>query len=468
VVVFLSVILGVALTHKNQNHTTIVQPSSSSSSSNSDDGCPHKTNHPQQHSMPFILEETTLKGSDAFPQDEFGFSVAVDEESNIAVIGAPGDGETESGMVYIFQRSGDTWVQQHKIRSPHIGDFFGNSVAISGRTMVVGAFADDTHGVFSGSARVFVQEKESTTNQDGVGGEWVHQQVLTAHDPSEYDHFGSSVGIDGDTIVIGSYRDDHNQNVDPNIKIDEGPTVLQDGGSAYVFVRSNNSWEEKAKLVPKDNEYKDEFGRSLAIHGDTIVIGAWREGECAYVFTRSSSTGAWSEVQTLTASDANYNDAFGTSVDIHEDTIVVGAIHDDHNGHPDAGSAYVFVRSGDDNKWVEQDKLMATDSDNGDHFGISVAIHGDVAVIGASKGNMDGGLWNTGSAYVFQRNDDNDWTQVSKLQGHDTAPNDHFGAAVAMDRNTLVVGAFYLDWEGMDFESGSAYMFRVEEDCDSP
>ena len=247
------------------------------------------------------------------------------------------------------------------------GDLFGFSVAISGETAVVGALSDDTAaGTDAGSAYVFVRS----------GISWSQQAKLTASDAAAGDDFGESVAISGNTIVVGADLDDDAGNF---------------SGSAYVFVRSGTSWSQQAKLTAGDAAAGDQFGFYVGISGETVVVGCLgddsggTEAGAAYVFVRSGTS--WSQQQKLTASDAAAGDLFGFSVTIGGDTVVVGAPLDDTGAGSDAGSAYVFVRSG--TSWSQQAKLTASDAAAGDQFGRNaVGISSDTVVVGAPFDDM--------------------------------------------------------------------------------
>lgn len=297
-------------------------------------------------------------------------------------------------------------------------DWFGLSVAVSGNTAVVGSPQDDDHGTNSGSAYVFVN--------DGSG--WTQQAKLTPSDPRPYYNFGHAVAIDGDTIVVGAQL------------LEPGPpyTLIQD---VYVFVRSGSSWVQQAKLSSGITAYADGFGDSLAIDGDTVVVGAFFTRlsgftygpGAAYVFVRSGST--WTRQAMLTAADAGASDRFGYSVDVHGDTIVVGANMDDDLGS-DSGSAYVFTRTG--SAWSQQAKLTASDGSAMDYFGEVVALSGDTAVVGARLDDDSGA--DSGSAYFFVRSGVA-WNQAYKATAGDAAAGQLFGTAVAIDGPTAAIGA---------------------------
>ena len=206
---------------------------------------------------------------------------------------------------------------------------------------------------------------------------------LLASDGAAGDVFGFEVAVSGDTAVVGAFRDD-----------DKGT----ESGSAYVFVRSGTTWTQQAKLLASDGAAGDEFGFSVAVSGDTAVVGAFRDDDkgtesgSAYVFVRSGTT--WTQQAKLLASDGRLFDIFGISIAVSGDTVVVGASFDDDNGSA-SGSAYVFARSG--TTWTQQAKLLASDGAFFDTFGTSVAVSGDTAVVGAfrddDKGTDSGSAW---------------------------------------------------------------------------
>jgi len=313
-------------------------------------------------------------------------------------------------------------------------DRFGSAVAVSedGKTIVIGARTDDLGATpEQGSAYVFERE--------GTG--FVFKQQLFAAG-SSINNFGTSVAISGNTIVVGSTGDFSNQ------------------GSAYVFVKQGGqTWVQQQWLSLNDGQPDDYFGHSVAISGDTIVVGAFGDDTgatsnhgAAYAFTRSGTT--WSLQQKLTASDLTAGDGFGNSVSLSGNTVVVGANSDDINGHQAQGSAYVFTRSG--TTWSQQQKLTASDGDANDWFGVAVAVDGDTAVIGAS-GRSSFLFSAHGSAYIFTRSGST-WTQQDKIGANDPGNNDFFGTSVAVKGDTAVIGAYYKTINSADL-TGAAYVF---------
>ncbi|MBN1795656.1 MAG: FG-GAP repeat protein, partial [Sedimentisphaerales bacterium] len=188
---------------------------------------------------------------------------------------------------------------------------------------------------------------------------------LLASDGEEADLFGDSVDISGDTAVIGAYGDNDNGS---------------NSGSAYIFCFNDSSWLQQAKLLTYDGAGYDYFGYFVAISGDTAVIGAFGDDDnggdsgSAYIFGFNGSS--WLQQAKLLASDGAAEDYFGFSVAISGDTAIIGAYSDDDNGY-DSGSAYIFHFNG--SSWLQQAKLLASDGADSDYFGFSVAISGDTA-----------------------------------------------------------------------------------------
>ena len=226
------------------------------------------------------------------------------------------------------------------------------------------------------------------------------------------------------------------------------------------------SLNEVKKLTASDAQANDLFGRSVAVSGDTAVVGALREdagGSLAgagYVFHRDQGgTGNWGEVKKITASDAQAEDRFGVSVAVSGDTAVVGAWLEDAGG-TDAGAAYVFHRDqGGAGNWGEVKKLTASDAHDGDGFGNSTAVSGDTVVVGAIWEDAGGSF--AGAAYVFQRNEGgaDNWGEVRKLTASDVQAVDNFGGSVAVSGDTAIVSATFEDAGGE--HASAAYVFDL-------
>jgi len=375
-----------------------------------------------------LLENSKLTASDGAALDFFGYSVAI--AGDTVVVGAPldDDNSTSSGSAYVYISTGTTWTQQTKLTASDSAENnnFGRSVAIAGDIIVVGAYVANND---RGSAYVFKH----------TGTTWTQQAKLTASDGAANDWFGLSVAISGNTVVVGANLDDDNGTA---------------SGSAYVFTLTGTAWTQQAKLTASDGAGFDQFGYSVAIAGNTIVVGA-RFGGSAYVFAHSG-TSTWTQQAKLTTSDGAALDQFGWSVAIEGDTIVVGANQDDVNGITDSGSACVFTRTG--TIWTEQAKLTASDGAENDGFGVSVVIAGGTIVVGANE-DANSNRGSSGSIYVFTRTGVT-WTQQAQLTASDATLDDEFGFSVAIDVDTLVVGAYNADNDN-SADSGSAYVYDL-------
>jgi hypothetical protein len=280
----------------------------------------------------------------------------------------------------------DPWIQQAELTASDgaAEDNFGNSVAVSGTTAVVGAW---NHTVGSntgqGVAYVFVE----------TGGTWSQQAELTEPYAAAYNNFGSSVAVSGSTAVVGApcY---------PRVFSNCYPT--SDSGAAYVFVQSDGTWSQQAELTASDGAAYDWFGGSVAVSGSTAVVGANQhtvgsngQQGTAYVFVKSGGT--WTQQQELTASDGVAGDQFGASA-IDGSMIVVGASQHTFGSNGQQGAAYVFVESG--GTWSQQQELIASDGAAGDAFGNAVAISGSTGAVGALNHTV-GSNTKQGAAYVF-------------------------------------------------------------------
>jgi len=300
----------------------------------------------------------------------------------------------------------------------------------------------------------FVLSLPSSGDPLGLGA--VQQSRLSATDAEALDEFGWSVAISGNTAVVGA------RNEDP----DYGKGPLASAGAAYIFVRSGATWIQEAKLVPKDAQPGDTFGVSVAIDGNTVVVGATGNDEddeenagAAYVFVRQGIT--WTQKAKLVASDPFKDDGFGVSVAIDGMTVAVGADGKDQLPLFDTGAAYVFLFRG--NSWDQKAKLISPDLSIGGYFGSSVALSGGRLVVGATEANPTG-LRGPGAAYVFKGRG-NSWHLETKLTAKDARNGDFFGHAVALSASTIVVGAVFKDADlgfGRITNTGAAYVFAPE------
>jgi hypothetical protein len=385
-------------------------------------------------------------------------------------------------------------------------EWFGSAVSISGDTAVVGTpYAD---GAAMGAAYIFQR------NQSGLDN-WGEVVKLTASDGEQFDEFGESVSISGNTVAVGAayessgattqqgavYIFDRNQGgpdnwgevvkILPPVPITNlyfGEAVSIDGdtlavgvqydiiggkdnqGSAYIFERDEggaDNWGFIKKIIAPDGGSYDYFGVSVSISKDTLAVGASGDGigintfqGSAYIFERNQGgPDNWGFVAKITASDGDEYYYFGLSVSLSKDTLVVGSIGS-NNG---LGSAYVFERDfGGSDNWGEFTALSALDSETGDNFGGSVSISDDAVVIGANLDSIDGNN-SQGSGYVFDRNQggENNWGMADKVTASDGEGGDHFGSSVSISSDTFIIGAYYDNVSGNNTQ-GSAYIFYLD------
>jgi hypothetical protein len=332
-------------------------------------------------------------------------------------------------------------------------DEFGHSVAVSGDAAVVGAWRHHSSkwGPEGGAAYVFERDQ-------GGAGAW--GEVATLHDLTTfgYDWFGYSVAVSGDTVVVGAPR------AEPSTTGSCGVYGC-DHGMAYVFERSRGAggtWVKVAELVPRDPQSKGEFGYSVAISGDTAVVGAPQHDAtgAAYVFERDGGGAhAWGQVAKLIAGGVAFGAELGHSVAISGDRVVIGAWRD-HAGSSLAGSAYVFERNlGGANAWGEAGKLTASDGQSLDWFGSSVAVDGDTTVVGAHGADGDCTIGDTVRALAFDPG-------TSILYGVDASSDELITIDTATGAGTPIGPLGFGAVTGLAFDSGTQTLYGADESFD--
>jgi len=423
---------------------------------------------------PGIQQQAYLKASNSGIDDSFGMSVAMSGDT--LVVGAINE-DGLNGAAYVFVRTAGVWSQQAYLNASNAqhGDHFGISVAISGNTVVVGAYHEDSDAtgvdgdesnddaLGSGAAYVFTR----------TGSDWSQQAYLKASNTQAGDSFGESVSISGDTVVVAAMEKD------------------DQAGAAYVFTRTDTSWSQQAYLKASNTQAGDKFGKSVALSDDTLVVGAYFEDSsatvingdetddlatsagAAYVFIRTETT--WSQQAYLKASNAEAGNRFGWSAAISGESVVIGATN---KGADFAGAAYVFNRSG--TSWSEQAYLQASNAGYADFLGTSVSISGDTLVVsaysedsnstGIDKDGTNNDAKDSGSAYIFTRTG-TDWSQFAYLKASNTEESDRFGWSATISGDTAVIGAIWEDSNAKGVngsednasarDSGAAYAFKL-------
>jgi parallel beta-helix repeat protein len=349
------------------------------------------------------------------------YGVGVHISGDYLIVGSPGDIFLgfETGAAYIYKRGLWDWYYKQMLLASDKGvyDSFGISVGMDGEYAIIGAFGDDDLGAASGSAYIFGLEDT----------QWIQQTKLRASDGAAGDEFGKTVSISGDFAIVGCpFHDDG----------------VSDSGAAYVYKREDTGWVEQAKLTASDRAAGDWFGWSVSLSGRYAIVGSRMDDDhgsgsgSAYIFEYRE--GQWVELQKLTASDGVRNANFGFSVFMRGDEVIVGAAYENDR----VGSAYIFERGG--TNWVEQAKLTASDGARSDYFGYSVSICDDFTIVGA-EGDDDRGDF-SGSAYIFKR-DVSGWSLHTKLTASDGTESDAFGDSVSIDGKYMAVGAIGDNWD---------------------
>jgi hypothetical protein len=339
-------------------------------------------------------ESATLIASDRAPGDGFGFSVSVCED--VAIVGAynDDDGGPDCGSAYIYRRVGGDWVEEAELLPSTGGpnDWFGYAVAVTGDMAIVGAQLADDNGLDSGAAYIY-------RLGSAIGG-WIEEAKLVASDGAAGEWFGCAVALSGDVALIGATCDDDNggfsgsayvYRFDGARWIEEAKLLPSDGGRSDSF-----GYSVALKLYASDAGMGDLFGYAVAVDDSLAVIGAVSDDDngsssgSAYVFRHDGE--AWAEEAKILPSDGAARADFGGSVAIAGETVIIGAEGDD-GAAPDSGSAYVYRFDG--SEWVEHAKLRASYGGGGDRLGVSVATDG-VTIIAGAVGDDD-----RGSASLF-------------------------------------------------------------------
>jgi trimeric autotransporter adhesin len=394
-------------------------------------------------------QQAYLKASNTGVNDGFGVSVAISGDT--IVVGARGEDSsatgvngnqndnsaTDSGAAYVFVRNGTNWTQQGYLKASNTGasDGFGQAMALFGDILVIGAGGErsnatgvngnqnDDSATSAGAAYVFVRN----------GTTWQQQAYLKASNTGANDFFGLAVGASADTVVVAARDEDSNA---IGVNGNQNDNSAASAGAAYVFVRDGTNWSQQAYLKASNTEAGDWFGWSVAISGNTIVVGALSEDSgatgvngnqsdnsatvagAAYVFVRAGTN--WGQQAYLKASNTAANDRFGHSIGFSGDVLVIGAIEEDSNakgvnGNQNdnsasaSGAAYAFARNG--TNWSQQAYLKASNTEANDYFGVSPAVSDDTVVIagwredsgatGVNGNQSDNSAATAGAAYVF-------------------------------------------------------------------
>lgn len=433
-----------------------------------------------------LLAKYPNGNSAAVPGMYYGQSVGI--SGNYAVVSAPddaydaagGDYKPMAGSVYVLVNDAGVWKPVAKLTAPVRNAYarFGASVAISGEYLVVGETgAIATGDGYLGLAHIFKRDQ-------GGAGAWGFVKSIQARGTNPGDSFGESVDISGDYIVVGARNDDFDVNDD---------NLVGNAGAAYIYEKNSggaDNWALVRKIAPGIRAVGDNFGYSIAIEGDLIVVGAPGEQEdaselvplpytgAAYIY-RKNHGGAnnWGQVKKFAPIVRAVHDGFGSTVDISGNNAIVGAPFEDEdqfdaNYISDAGAAYIFAKDeGGTDSWGQVRKLTATTRTADSWFGNGVKISGDFAAVASSFEDVDAQGQNfvngAGGAYLFKRDlaNSGQWISVQRLSPSTRIENDNFGRSLALSGTTLFVGAFGLAPEAGEpdvLNSGTVYVFQQD------
>lgn len=357
---------------------------------------------------------------------------------------------------------------------------FGSSGEISGTPTESAAAAEYTVSVTSG----LTGKVAATAKFNFEIEKWSQEAYLKAPNTDTLDQFGYSAAVSGDTVVVGTGLEDSNQTTITNGATASGDNSAANSGAVYVFKRSGTSWAHEAYLKAPNGEAGDTFGDSVAISGDTIVVGVPNEDSnqttitngatassnnaaansgAVYVFKRSGTS--WAQEAYLKAPNAEAGDRFGWSVAVNGDTIAVGALYEDSNqtsitngtsasgdnSETDSGAVYIFKRTGV--TWAQEAYVKASNAEAADSFGASVAVDADTLVVGApledsgqktitngTTASSDNARLGAGAVYVYKRTGST-WAQEAYLKAPNAEIENNLGSAVAISGDTIIAGA---------------------------
>lgn len=390
--------------------------------------------------------------SNVYPEEKYAFGVGVAmsalgipvPERNANATASPTIFISESagpgakpgtGVTYVYEKTASGWTVSNTLYDANATAWqaFGQVMQTRGNDVIIGG---PTANSFAGRAFVFSQ----------TGTTWTQQGELKGLDTIAGDGFGSAVAIDGNNALVGA------RFADP---------VAPASGAVYAFTRSGTAWTQSQKLTAAMPKQNDNFGQALLLDGTEALIASYNTS--AYPFPDSGGRihrwslagGTWTEGPTLRPNDASQNKQFGSSLARQGKWLVVGAPGESAVA-VNAGAVYVFERVGND--WIQRQKLSATDGMANDRFGGSVSIDGDWIVVGAT--NATGKTSDSGAAYVFEL--DGTWTFAGKLVASQGANGDEFGGSVAVSGDLVVVGAEHATAKGVP-NAGAAYVFTIPQ-----
>ncbi|MDH5655423.1 MAG: putative Ig domain-containing protein [Spirochaetia bacterium] len=484
------------------------------------------------------IQDAYIKATNAEGGDNFGNAVAID--GDYAVIGAYHETSGDSGIindddasitdsssastagaVYVLKRdlASGNWIQDAYLKPSNTksNDEFGNDVAISGDSIIVAAWNEDSNatsitnddGSHSGTygstsdnpGTAFIFKRDAAT------GDWIQDAHLKASNSQTGDNFGSSVSIYGEYAAVGASNEDSNAtsitNSDGSVSgTDAGPS--DNYGAVYIFRRnSSGDWIQDAYLKVPESDTDDDFGEAVTLHGAFLAASSRKEdsnqtgitntddtadtdnssdaGGAVYLFKLDTGTGLWSQDAYLKASNSGSGDEFGKSIDLYDNQLIVGSWKEDshdtavsnidgtHSALTDAtssedyGAAYIFKRDAVSGNWIQDAYLKPSDGVSLDRFGESVSVNQNFAVVGApEEASTAAGITNTdatgdantsdagtGAVYIFKKDPiTGNWIQDAYVKASNPGKTDNFGCDVSVSsEDRIVIGALNESFE---------------------
>ena len=399
--------------------------------------------------------------------NSFGFSVATfdgyaaysADQVNIA-------GVENAGKIYIAKQDCDGWSIYQELTLPDAINYcgFGTLIIMEGKTLAV-VGCDPVRGL--GGKAVYMYERDS----DDL---YKLKQKISRSENLIYDNYGTTLAISGNFMVVGAFYNSTDGNLG---------NYMENAGAAYIYHKdSNGNWDFVQKIVASDRERRDNFGNTVSIFENTIVVGAVEEGinwaGAAYVFEKNNNSNIWREVQKLTAYDfRGLQDRFGSTVKVTKDDIVISAPGEDDYDSAEsgdgggpltfAGSIYVFRKS-TNNQWTGFQKIRASDVSSAIGLGGKIEISNDKMAVGGGEKEYDntGALSKVfGRVYMFQKDNNNRWNEYQIVHPNIKNNSDMFGSSISMHKEDLFVGAV---WAGLDAKeqnyvgyAGAVYIFNT-------
>ncbi|MBN1231239.1 MAG: sortase [Anaerolineales bacterium] len=405
-----------------------------------------------------IPQNFNFSGSDSVTADEFGY--AIDVSGDYAVVSAPYkdssiglDPKINTGAVYVFKKDDTGWVEEAKLVASNAdaGDVFGISVAIDGTTIAVGATGFDREN----SAGETIDNVGAVYVFSLIEDEWEQTACLYYDDAEENEALGTSVDIDGNTIIAGAST--------------ATPNNIPDAGRAFIYIGNKNFWFLQTVLtLPPAGSIGAFFGSSVAISGNVAAVGALEAGGylgeagsgAVYLYKRYGGN-TWQAIDTLKGKDRMKNDFFGSSLDIQNGRLIVGAPLKDPeiNGRNIANGGEIYIFDEDNNgNWKETAAITSPAPQTFENFGSDVAIYGNTLLVGASGKNVAGAT-RSGGAYLYKRSD-GIWLTSVFLYASNPEHDENFGDAVSLNDEFYFVGS---NGSSPDYMTNAGEVFLYQE-----